>query len=400
MPTAPTSTRSRKERTGVDRLYKYVGARKVSFYYQYRDGKSETLGSADIGDRPAIALAERIAKRRALEIQEGAVVAGSVAELIEKFRDEAAPRHYRDQSKDGLAVRASGYRNLTKFFGAMAPMSLRTVHGYQFLEARAKAGAPASANKELSLMSTICHYGVRWGLVETNPFVDMMKNQTDSHVRTTSRSQIVRFYLWALQQPPAFRNLGCAAMFTYLTGFRAAEVRPFHVSGLSDDGVRVISAKRKKGEAQVMKVRAWSTRLRVVVARSKQTHRTNRLYLFANSTGKPYSRSGWGAVWVDAMFAWIASFDNAVARELAAKRAWEAKYRAARKEGRKLAEYTGYAITSHPAYFSALDIRPAAITTKLRNRSPDAYDFAAHADPNTTHKHYDRRTEKKASATE
>jgi hypothetical protein len=174
-------------------LYKYVGARKVSFYYQHPDGKSETLASAVLGDRHAIDKAANVAKRKALEIQQGMVVAGSVAEMIERFKDEAAPRHYRDQSKDGLAVRESSYKNLIKFFGTMAPISLRTLHGYQYLEARARSGAPARANKELSLMSTICHYGVRWGLIETNPFVDMMKNQTDKVVRTTSRSQIVRF---------------------------------------------------------------------------------------------------------------------------------------------------------------------------------------------------------------
>jgi len=50
--------------------------------------------------------------------------------------------------------------------------------------------------------------------------------------------------------------------------------------------------------------------------------------------------------------------------------------------------------------FSLLDVRPAAITTKIRNRDTDIYDFAAHANPATTHRHYDRRTIKKASSTE
>lgn len=373
MPKSPISKRSLKEKTGVHRLYKYTGARKVSFYYQYASGGSETLASAALGDRKAIAEAERIARRKAMDIQEGQILAGSVADMIDRFRTDIEPTHFRDQSKDGKAVRDGACANLIKFFGRMSPMALRTLHGYQFLDARAKAGAPAKANKELSLMSTICNYAVRWGVMETNPFTGMMQNKTDKDVRAISRSQIVRFYLWGLRQPATFRNLGCAAMFTYLTGFRAAEVRPFHVSGLSKDGVRVLSAKRKKGEADVMKLREWSTRLEVVVARAKQTHKTERLYLFANSLGKPYSRSGWGSVWADAMLAWIKSFDD---------------------------DADAKTLVQHPAYFSLLDVRPAAITTKLRNRSADAYDFAAHANPSTTHKHYDRRKEKKASATE
>lgn len=373
MQKPPTSKPSRKERTGVDRLYKRVGVRKVSFYYQYPDGSSETMSTAETGDRKGIAEAERLAKRKALDIIEGKIIAGSVADMIDRFKVDVAPEHYVDQSKDGLAVRQGTYNNLIKFFGNMSPAALKTQHGYQFLDARAKAGAPAKANKELSLMSTICHYAVRWGVIELNPFIGMMQNKTDKDVRTITRSQIVRFYLWSLNRTSTFRNLGCAAMFTYLTGFRAAEVRPFHVSGLSTDGVRVLSAKRKKGEAEVVKLREWSTRLRVVVARAKQTHKVDRLFLFANSRGQPYSRSGWGSVWQDAMMAWIGSVD---------------------------VDVDAATLVDHELYFSLLDVRPAAITTKLRNRNADAYDFAAHANPSTTHKNYDRRKEKKASATE
>ncbi|SFX63605.1 hypothetical protein SAMN03097694_2687 [Janthinobacterium lividum] len=250
-----TSKPSAKERTGVDRLYKRVGVRKISYYYQHPDGSSETLATALVGDRKGIADADRAAKRKALDIIEGKIIAGSVAQLIERFRDEIAPAHYLDQSKDGLAVRESGYKNLTKFFGKMDPKSLRMLHGYQYLDARAKAGAPAKANKELSLMSTICKYAVRWGVIEAMPFTDIMQNDIEKEVRTITRSQVVRFYLWSLRQTATFRNLGCAAMFTYLTGFRAAEVRPFHISGKTKEGVLVTSAKRKKGQAEVLKLR-------------------------------------------------------------------------------------------------------------------------------------------------
>lgn len=396
-----TSKPSRKERTGIDRLYKYTGARKVSFYYQHPDGKSETLASSQLGDRKAIAAAELTAKRRAIDILEGKVIVGSVGDMIDRFVRETAPTHFLDQSKDGIAVRASSAANLTRFFGTMAPKALTTHHGYQFLKARAAAGAPAKANKELALMSTICHYAVREGIMELNPFTGMMLNRYEKDVRVVSRRQILRFYLWSLHQGPKIRNLGCAAMFTYLTGFRASEVRPFHVSGLERDGVRVISAKRKMGETEVTKLREWSTRLRTVVARSKQTHTRKVDYLFANSSGKEYSRSGWGAVWQDAMFAWIASFDHDAASALSKQKEWELAYKAAYDKGER-AERPDltYRLVDHPAYFSLQDVRPAAITTKLRNRDKDAYDFAAHANPGTTHRHYDRRNEKRARATE
>ncbi len=401
MPKAPTSKRSHRERTAVERLYKYSGKRKVSFYYQFPDGRNETLASADAVDRAGIQRAERTAKRRARELQEGVVVVGSVSDLIDRFQTEIAPTHFRDQSKDGLAVRNGELANLARFFGKMSPAALRPLHGYQYLEARAKSGAPAKANKELSLMSTICNFAVRWGLIEANPFVRLMRNRTDKQVRVVTRSQIVRFYLWSLRQHSTFRNLGCAAMFTYLTGFRAAEVRPFRVEGLCADGVRVVSAKRKRGEPEIVKVRDWSTKLRAVTKRARQTHERDREYLFANGRGRCYSRSGWGSVWFDAMFAWIASFDPLVASALQRTKLAEAQ---ARKqpgmENQARHKDETFRLTDHPAYFSLLDVRPAAITSKLRQRTADAYDFAAHANPSTTHQYYDRRQEKRARATE
>jgi hypothetical protein len=135
--------------------------------------------------------------------------------------------------------------------------------------------------------------------------------------------------------------MGCASMFTYLTGFRAAEVRPSHVAGLVKEGVRVVSANRKMGEDEVTKLREWSPELRTVAARAKQAHTMSRLFLFANAKGTPYTKSGWGSLWADAMFDWIASFAREVAAELAAKREWEVRYLTARKAKTTVETYEG-----------------------------------------------------------
>ncbi|WP_446903058.1 site-specific integrase [Burkholderia sp. YIM B11467] len=395
-----TSKRSRvletNEPTGIDRLYKRTGVRKVSFWYKYPDGRSETFETAQRGDRAAILEAERRAKRRAVDVQAGHIISGSVADAIDRFKTEVDPKHFRDQSRDGKYVRDSYYEKLTRFFGRMAPTKLETHHGYQYLDARAAAGAPIGANKEMALMQTMCNYWIRWGIIKTNPFVGMMLNQADRDVRTVERQQIVRFYLWSVRQEQAYRTMGTAAMFCYLTGFRAAEVRPFHLSGITDAGVRVVGAKRKRGEAATMKLREWSQRLHVVVERAKRGRKVDSLFLFPNRRGQPYSKSGWASVWQDAMYAYIGRFDSRIARECEAKRAREA----AQRKGFAVEGELKLTLVDHPAYFSMLDVRPAAITTKLANRDADAYDFAAHANPSTTHKHYDRRKVKVAKATE
>lgn len=365
-------------RTGVARLYKRVGKRKISWIYKHIDGRTETLESAPVDDRAEVRRAEAGAKYKATAIQQGRIVAGSVAEMIDRFRVEDDPHHYIDQSKHGKSSRESMYRNLVAFFGLMEPTSLRAQHGYQYLDARAKAGAPARANKEMAQMSTICHYAVRWGVIEANPFTDLMQNRHDRQVRDVNRQQVVRFYLWAVRKNTnqSYRTMGIAAMFSYLTGFRAAEVRPFPKSGITRDGVEAISAKRKKGETKVRKLREWSPRLRCVVERARQRMDiVSSVYLFATTRkGTAYSKSGWGSTWQDAMRAWIQTVDSAVKDD--------------------------DLVTGHPMYFSLLNVRPVAITQKMEKRSADVYDFAAHANPSTTHKEYDRRRVKRATATE
>lgn len=317
--------------------------------------------------------------RLALDIQAGAVVANSVAALIERFEHQEDKRHFLDQAEESVSNRKAIYRNLTKFFGRMAPGALRGVHGYQFLDARAEAGAPARANKELAMMQTILHYAVRWGLVEANPFVSLKLNRTERKVRTVSRRQVVRFYLWSVRQGLRERVFGCAAMFAYLTGFRASEVRPFLKSGVLESGVQIVAAKRKLGEDVVVKHRRCSRRLAVVIARSMDRPDVEGSpYLFAPTKKVKkrlsYTKSGWNSSWQDVMRSWILSFDPTLD--------------AARS------------ITTHASYFALQDIRPVAISKKFERRDTDVYDFAAHANPQTTHRSYDRRRIKNADATE
>ncbi|HEY5800335.1 MAG TPA: hypothetical protein VIT92_08940 [Burkholderiaceae bacterium] len=389
------------EGTGIDRLYKRVGVKKISFFYQHPDGTRETLATAPKGStqeaRDAIKAAESKAKSLAVDIQAGVIVAGSVAEMIDRFERDIDPIHYEDQTPVGKRIRAATYRNLKAFFGKMVPRAMRTFHGYQYIDARSAAGAPKKAVKDISGFSAICHYGVRWGIMDANPFVGMMHAKLARKKRKRSRSHVVQFYLWALKQKHAARIAGCAALFCYLTGFRAAEVRPMRTSGLSDDGVRVVGAKRKKGEDAVHKVRDWSPKLRTVVARAQQTHAAPREWLFASKVGKAYSSSGWSANWEDAMYGWIASFDESVAADLAARRAWES----ARRKDKSLPAYkSDFTLSEHPSYFALGDGRPTAVTKKMKRRDEDVYDFAAHADPATTHQFYDDRTERRAKPTE
>ncbi|MEJ0004401.1 MAG: hypothetical protein WDN30_14255 [Pararobbsia sp.] len=96
------------------------------------------------------------------------------------------------------------------------------------------------------------------------------------------------------------------------------------------------------------------------------------------------------------MYAWIGEQDPAIEREAVARKAFEAAKRKTVDSGPAVSNQ----ITEHPLYFALNDGRPTAITAKMDRRDVDVYDFAAHANPATTHKHYDRRRVRRAAATE
>lgn len=366
---APQTSRRWVSVKGAPRLYSRTGTKTVAFVYKYSDGRTETLATASVDDKAQVKQAEITARRQALDIQAGRIIAGSVADLIDRFLTEIAPHKYADQSKNGILSRRQKAANLIKVFGAMSPTALKTIHGYQYLDARASSGAPEAGNKEMSLMRVICTQAVKWGIIEANPFLNMERNVSDSKTRDISRSQVTRFYLWCVRQDDQqARTMGTASMFSFLTGFRSTEVRNFLRSGIVRDGVLLPNAKRKKGERQIMKLRKWSLKLRCVVARAQQREeKVQSLYLFSTvRRSQAYTRHGWGAVWRSVWARYLGIEENLV--------------------------------TSHPEYFNLQEIRPAAITEKLTERSADVYDFAAHANPATTHRHYDRRRVNSAKA--
>ncbi|WP_353191829.1 hypothetical protein [Pandoraea pnomenusa] len=96
------------------------------------------------------------------------------------------------------------------------------------------------------------------------------------------------------------------------------------------------------------------------------------------------------------MYTYIGTRGPAIAAEYRTKKAREA----AQRKKEKVDGDFNITLTQHGGYFALQDIRPAAISAKLQSSAADSYDFAAHANPATTHKHYDRRRVKRASATE
>ena len=209
--------------------------------------------------------------------------AGTAMErLIERYRDEILPTKASKTQKDY----AHGLANLAKSFGHLDNLgAIKPIHIYQYLDARSKQGKTA-ANREIALLSTLFNFGIRWGFLEANPCRDVKKNREKPRTRYVTDAEYQAVYAIA----PAM--LQAAMEISAITGMRQGDILNLKRQDLTTEGVLI--TQRKTGKKQLLE---WSPALRSAIDQALALQTINSFYIFANSTGRHYSSSGFQTAW-------------------------------------------------------------------------------------------------------
>jgi len=149
---------------------------------------------------------------------------------------------------------------------------------------------------------------------------------------------------YPFRDTPWVEDLGMSARHVHVTGFL-----------VGDDVI-----------AQRTKLIQWSPALRAAVTEALALQRTTSMYVFGNTGGQVYTRSGWNTIWTRLM------------------KYCEAQ---ATKEG---VEFTR---------FTLADMRPTAVTDRMTEGDAQIIDATGHSDGRMVAKVYDRRRIKTAKAT-
>lgn len=110
-------------------------------------------------------------------------------DLIDRYMKEVSPTKAKSTHKSNVAAA----KNLIKRFGSMNPTMVRARHAYQYLDLRAREGAPVRANREFALLSTIMTHAVRWGVIDNTPFHKIIRNPENQRDRLVTDSEIEVF---------------------------------------------------------------------------------------------------------------------------------------------------------------------------------------------------------------
>jgi integrase len=326
--------------------------------------------SAPTNNRTKVARARQEAIKLANELNGARIEPGTLIELIDDYFDwqeSLSITDARRKTADTLKENRRETKNLKLVFGKMAPAALTKVHIYQYMELRAKQGAPAKSNKEVALLSAVYNYGVRIGRVTENPCRDLEYIRTTPSTKLVARTELSFAEEVARQRGGAYVVVVLCLKAAYLTVSRPDETRAFREDFLSEAGVEIPVGKRKGHEARKVKLATWTKELKAVIDEALRIRRALSPYIFCTQDGQIYTRSG---------------FSTTLRRLMAhcEKRAAEVGFKFNR--------------------FALRDMRAMATTQKMERRDDDVQDATAHVDDRMIRLVYDRRRTRTYSPTE
>ena len=265
-----------------------------SYYYVTPANKWIALGP----DLPA-------AKRKLLDLEHGPAVAGTVAEMIDRFLAEESPKRAARTHQDNVIAA----KRLKAFFGGMSPNSVKPSYVAGFLD---RHPAPIRANREVATLSSAYTYAMRKGFAEKNPCYGVRRNPEKPRGRYVEDGEFYAFLRFAEQKyeeserkHDGYLMLCVTAEIAYLTGQRREDVLAVPLRNVRDDGI-LFEQKKSNGEMRVLV--EWTDALRAAVAKAKALPRpVSGLYLICNRRGQPYTGAGFKTMWNRVQVQWKAA---------------------------------------------------------------------------------------------
>ena len=149
----------------LPRMDVIVGKRVSTYYYRNWQNQRITLGHV-LSD----------AKRKALDLEAGRVVADTVDALIHRYLREVSPKLAPRTHIDNIG----NCRRISAVFGKMAPRALKPSDVGTYLD---QHPAPVRANREIALLSSCYALAIRRGIADVNPCKGVRRNKETPRVR-------------------------------------------------------------------------------------------------------------------------------------------------------------------------------------------------------------------------
>lgn len=380
-----SGSRKQSETTAVaERLYRRNGKRDTTFFYKHVDNTNEIFATARTANKEAVARAQIAALQKWGELRG---MEGTKAEdrtLAGWFKryftwQEALPATSSlKKAASTIVGNLQEQKPLLLFFGAMLPAPVSQTLIYEYVDLRTEAGAPASAVKEVALLSAVFKFIIRKGGADQNPCRGLQLEKTAPKTRKVTWDEVEFLTQVGRELGGSYHLQALAARAAWLAFKRPGEVLKVPRSGTSPEGrplgvteagLAFLANKRRRRQGEKVITITWTPTLRATIDEALAIGRWQAFggdrKIFGTQSGRAYSRSGWGTIWGRLM-------GHCAARAQALQRPFQP--------------------------FALADCRPGGITEKKRKREDDVYDGTGHVDRRMVDSVYDRRDESSATA--
>ncbi|WP_294637374.1 hypothetical protein [uncultured Aquabacterium sp.] len=289
-----------------DGLYARVGAR-VTSYFTKIDGQTIALG------RQLDEARKKLAELRGTSERDDTIRAmcrGFIAEQ-RQMRLEGDSNALGQRTIEEYSGCLE--RHVIPVFGDMRAADFRPMHAAQYLAARRKGnpgagvkGQPTSGNREMAALSGAFNYGMREGMVESNPCHGVKRNREKPRNREVGLVEFNAFMQFAKNQSTALYMAALIGATVAISGRRRAELLRLDADALTPEGIDTRDAKTKYYEADRNYLVLWSPLLRQILEEVKRIRPVESRYLFPVRGGRaPYTDQGFKCTWNKLMKAWM-----------------------------------------------------------------------------------------------
>lgn len=201
--------------------------------------------------------------------------ARSMAQLLDRYALEVVPtKAPKTQESNQISI-----RRLRPVFGDMPIGTVKPRHAYQYRDKVTRKHGPASANRDLEVLSHSLSKAVEWGFIDRNP----IKGQ----VRKNSIPRRERYVEdWEIAECLTVANpmLRAYIVLKLLTALRRGDLLRIKNSDLKDDGIHVMTC--KTGKKLIIE---WTAELKEAVEAAKRARRKDIVpWLFCTRNGDCY----------------------------------------------------------------------------------------------------------------
>jgi hypothetical protein len=357
------------------RVYERQGKLKYSIGYKLPSGRWAFRYQCDATDTAQIRALRRQAIEESARVSNDMPI-GGFAGLVDawfEWQDELPDNDERKRAASTIAENRREAAMLKGAWGEFDVGAITRAMGYDYLDACLKAvdgegnprPRPEKGNKEIALARLILEFGIRKGMLETNPLDGIQHNKVKkAPKRYVTHEQLECALIAGRWLGGPYHIIALALKTAWLCVRRSVEVRRIARDAIRDEGIYWHDGKDPSKPPVLIE---WSPELRATIEEVKAIQRNSlagSFLLFGNMQGQQYTKTGWGKLLGTLM---------ACAEEVAGVMEVEFEH------------------------FSLQDCRPKGVSDKLERGDTDTQDATLHTDGKMIARIYDRRQLRKAT---